>query len=619
MNSRTPNPVRNAGVPGGITRRELLKAAGGLGLLTLGYPLVTSCSKDSPLDYSRTIREMTAQIERQMAQDAITGAAIALVDDQQVVWSRGFGYADVRDRVLVTSDTVFGIGSTSKTFTAAMVMQLVEQGLVKLDDPLSTYIPHFSIGPPLGPYPAPSGPITIRTILTQHSGIPGELTNGLFTTVPHRDFNARMVNYLQNEHAQYPTDLFFAYSNTAVAFLADVIAAASGMPFMAYAKAFLQSLGMHRSSFDRDDPSVAVGQTKTYYNGQEYFDGYINSPATGAMLSSVSDMARYIRMILAGGVTPEGRRILRPDTVEAMLTPKNTSVALDFDFRIGYIWWLCDPDLSYTGHLCQHGGTTTMTKTSLKILLDHRLGVIILTNSNTAGAMRDAVPTKTLQLALEEKTGLTPPSVVQASPALSLIRDRLEDMTGIYIPTSATADTPAGVKGGKGYDRISGSGSNLAWIQDAGSSSPVTQILVPLANGRYSPADSREIEYEFRAVSGFDVIISHHRGFANLKAVRYSPAAVPAAWAARQGTYGVANLDADDINRTFPDSSEDGLTMQVVLKDGMLLKDNQPIAPVSDTGAYLPGLARDLGTALAIVTVNGEELIQHSRFLYRRR
>ena len=618
MTDRKKGCIERSEIVCGITRRELLKTAGGLGLLALTYPLVTSCSKGTTLDYSRTITEMSADIERQMTQDGIVGAAIALVDDQRVVWARGFGYADAANRVFATQDTIFGIGSTSKTFTAAMVMQLVEQGLVRLDDPLTKYIPRFSIGSPLGPYTPDGGPITVRTLLMQHSGIPGELTNGLFTTIPHPDFNSRMVDYLQGDYAQYPTHYFFAYSNTAVAFLADVIAAASGMSFMDYSQAFLQSLGMRHSSFNRDAPSVAVGQTKTYFNGEGYFDGYINSPATGAMVSSVSDMARYIRMILAGGIAEDGRMILKQESLQAMLAPQNASVALDFDFRIGYIWWLCDPDLTYAGRLCQHGGTTTMTKTTLKILLDHKLGVILLTNSNTADSMRNTVPTKTLQLALEEKTGLRPTSVTQFSPFVSWSADRLDALAGIYIPTSAHGDIPAGVKGGKGYDRITRSGSGLTWTQNAGSSSPVTQALVPRANGRFSSPDSQEIEYEFKTVSGRDVIISHYKGFSNLKAERYDPVPIPAAWAARIGNWNVTNFDPDDINRTFPGFSEADLTVELNIKDGMLLKSDQPLAPVSAVLAYLPGLARDLGAAVKAVVVGGEEQLYYSGFRFRK-
>jgi len=600
------------------TRREFLKAAGSLGLLAFTYPLVTNCAKGSTLDFSRTISEMTDYIERQMAQDGVTGAAIALVNDQQMVWAQGFGYADAANHVLATKDTIFGIGSTSKTLTSAMIMQLIEKGLVKLDDPLTKYIPRFSLGSSLGPYASTGEPITIRMILTQHSGIPGELGNGLATRTPHPDYNSRMVDYLQGDYAQYPTNYFFSYSNTAVAFLADVIAASSGMSFMDYSKAFLQSLGMYHSSFNRDDVCVAAGQTKNYFNGQEYFDGYINSPATGAMVSSVSDMAKYIQMILANGVAENGRMILKPESLKNMLSPQNTSVALDFDFRIGYIWWLSDPDLTYAGHLCEHGGTTTMTKTYLKILLDHKLGVILLTNSNTADALRNTAPSKILQLALEEKTGLKPSFVTQTSSVVSWSTDRLDALTGIYIPTSAHLDTPAGVRGGKGYDIISRSASGLLWTQDAQSSSPVPQALVPRANGRFSSPDSQEIEYEFKTVSDRDVMISRYKGFANLKAERYVPVDIPPIWNTRLGKWSIINYDPDDNNRTFPNFSEDSLKIELSIKDGMLLKSGQPLAPVSDTLAYLPGLARDLGAALRIIQVRGGEEMQYSGFLLRK-
>ncbi len=124
--------------------------------------------------------------------------------------------------------------------------------------------------------PRAGGPITIRMMLTQHSGIPGDmLWYGVFTSAFHPEFNSLMVDALQGEYAQFPTDYFFAYSNAAVALLADVIAVASGMSFLDYSQAFLRSLGMNHSSFNHDDPSVAVGQTKTYGTEYELSDGAI--------------------------------------------------------------------------------------------------------------------------------------------------------------------------------------------------------------------------------------------------------------------------------------------------------------------------------------------------------
>jgi hypothetical protein len=260
-----------------------------------------------------------------------------------------------------------------------------------------------------------------------------------------------------------------------------------------------------------------------------------------------------------------------------------------------------------------------MTKTMLKILLDHKLGLILLTNSDTADPLRNAAPAKTLQLAVKEKAGLEERFVPEYSPVVSLSAEALDALTGIYIPTSAPPYWPAGVRGGKGYDRIERSGSGLAWTQDAGLSSRTTQTLVPRANGRFSSPDSQEREYEFQNISGRDVMISYYKGFANLKAERFLPAAIPAVWAARIGNYNLVNLNADDIMRTYPgfDEAEMGITLSIN-DEGLLLLDNLILAPVSDTKAYRPGLARDLGAAVQVIDVNGEEQIQCLGYRYRK-
>jgi len=615
----------------GTTRRQFLKTVGSLGVLAVAYPLITSCgsrSEEVSPDYSRTITEMTPYIEEQMAKNNVTGAAIALVDDQRVVWAKGFGYADKAAGVPVTSDTIFGIGSTSKTFTAMMVLQLVDQGRINLDDPLAKYIPRFSLGTPLNPNTPPSRPITIRTMLTQHSGIPGELWGGpvgLMTTISHPEYNDRVIDYLRGEYAQYPTDYFFAYSNTAVGLLADVIAAASGMSFMDYSNAFLRSLGMNHSSFNRDDPAVTVGQSKTYSpKGVQFFDGYINAPAAGSILSSVSDMVKYIKMINAGGMAGD-LQVLKPGTFEAMVTPQNASVPLDFDFRIGFIWWLIDPDLAYAGRMCQHGGTTEMSHTNLTILRDQKLGVVVLTNSYMGAVIKDTVAVKTLQLAVEEKAGVRPSAIIpEFSPPVSSSPAQLDELTGYYIPGLPAGHLYAGALTGLRYDRIARSGSTLAWTKDAGASTPPAQeTLVPRANGRFSAPDSQDTEYGFETVSGRKVIVAYQKGFRSLSADRYDPVAIPAAWAARLGTYSVVNLDPDYIGRTFSGFSETEFSLTLAIKDGLLLLTgfrigNIPLVPVSNTRTYTAGLARNLGSALQIINTNGVEQLQFFGLRYQK-
>ncbi|MEI8083388.1 MAG: serine hydrolase domain-containing protein, partial [Actinomycetes bacterium] len=100
-----------------------------------------------PVDYSGVIAAMRDEIPKILANTGTVGATVALVDRNQVVWTQGFGLADKATGRSVTADTLFHIGSLSKTFTAVAVMQLVQRGKVKLDAPLARYVPEFRLLP----------------------------------------------------------------------------------------------------------------------------------------------------------------------------------------------------------------------------------------------------------------------------------------------------------------------------------------------------------------------------------------------------------------------------------------------------------------------------------------
>src|ERR1039457_208923 len=93
--------------------------------------------------YARDYISWLARSE--MSKHGVTGLSIALVDDQQLVWATGFGFADKAGNVPATAETVYRAGSISKLFTATAVMQLAEQGLLDIDKPLQNYLPEFFI------------------------------------------------------------------------------------------------------------------------------------------------------------------------------------------------------------------------------------------------------------------------------------------------------------------------------------------------------------------------------------------------------------------------------------------------------------------------------------------
>lgn len=291
-------------------------------VLMVSFMSVSGCSSDAANTYSKTIQEMTTDINRQVTDDKVKGLAIALIDDQRTVWVEGFGKADVANDIVATADTHFEIGSNSKTFAGAMIAQLVEKELIDIDKPVATYLPGFKIAAPLG-FTA-GNPITIRTMLTHHSGIPGDIFNGGFTLEgkPHKtmkEMNQWFLDYLANDHQTFPVDLIGSYSNTAVALLSDVIANASSTDFAAYSEALFSKLGMDRTSFDRDSPKVADNVSKGYAAGSEAGPFRCNLGTSGSVISTARDMAKYLKMITGNGIGERGR-VLLPTTLETMLT-----------------------------------------------------------------------------------------------------------------------------------------------------------------------------------------------------------------------------------------------------------------------------------------------------------
>src|SRR3982751_6676755 len=112
----------------------------------------------SSADYAAVAETLERFVNREMADKDLPAVSIALVDDQQIVWAKGFGFADPSAKVPATAETVYRVGSVSKLFTDIGVMQLVEQGKLDLDAPVTRYLPTFQPGNTFGK------PITLRQL-----------------------------------------------------------------------------------------------------------------------------------------------------------------------------------------------------------------------------------------------------------------------------------------------------------------------------------------------------------------------------------------------------------------------------------------------------------------------
>ncbi|HAF44524.1 MAG TPA: serine hydrolase [Gallionellaceae bacterium] len=348
-------------------------------------------------DYTYTKQYISWLIEEEMDDADVTGLSIALVDDQQVVWAQGFGFEDKAAGIKATPDTVYHLGSIAKVFTATAAMQLAEQGKLDIDRPLQLYLPQFSIKSRFGD----AGGITPRNIMTHHSGLPGYWVRGMSDRQP-APFEEQ-VTAVREEYMAAPPNTVFAYSNLGVSLLGAAIGEISGDCYAGHMNRYvLQPLGMTRSEFAARIPG------KAYKDDKEVEAIPLRDLPSSSLLSSAGDMTRFMRMLFADGKF-EGRQILKPESLREMYRVQNANVPLDFDFKMGLGWMLSGVDVPGAGVVASHGGTTLNYHTMLAVLPEHKLGVVVLSNSANAQAAVAKVTEETLKLALEAKRGIVQP------------------------------------------------------------------------------------------------------------------------------------------------------------------------------------------------------------------
>ena len=560
--------------------------------------LLAGCSGGSgsyaPAPYSNTIAQTTAYIQAQIAANPqISGLAIALVNDQQVVWAQGFGYANKADGVASAPDTEYEICSISKLFGGTMIMQLSDQGKLDIGDSITTYIPTFSIGQPVGFTVTTPEPITLRSILTHHSGIPGDIMNRSTTSTPDPTYNDWLIGYLQGDYLAYPTNFMYDYSDAAMSLLSTVIASVSGQTFEAYSDALFQTLGMDHTSFYRLSPKITGYQAQGYQNGNPTPTYYINVTTAGSVISSVLDMVQLIKMVNAQGVGARGR-VLNASTLETMLTQTNGGMPLDAQ-RVGLSWHVGDPTLDYAGRLCWHNGGGPGFVSHLEILRDQKLGVVVLLNDAAFNNVCSGIAQQALKFALAEKARINPPAPAPYGPLVTWDQARLDALQGTYVLSNSSDGAYVTI--------VSAPGALTMTYYPSGT----VKTVAPRVDGWFSDPVAPTTEFEFSQVSGLQVIIAHRNGATWPYGEYTVPPTLSAAWGARIGNY--TAVDWVGVVGAEPAP----VPVLSVAPNGMLVMTTDSyfvLMPVSDTLAYVRGLGQGKGAAVTVMTVGGQEQLQ---------
>lgn len=302
----------------------------------------------------------------------IAGGVVVVVKDGSVLFSRGYGYADLKARTPVSPETtLFRPGSTSKLFTWTAVMQMVEQGKVDLDHDVNEYI-DFKIPPYEGK------PITLRNLMTHTAGLEEAARDLLPAT-------AEEVNLERYLKTHLPARIFspgekVAYSNYGCGLAGYIVQRVSGERFEDYVQRHVfQPLNMAHSSFDQPLPAalaplMAKGY-KTASDGEAQPFEFVDPPPAGALSSSAIDMAQFMIAQLQGGRYGD-TRILKESTAELMHTQQYTASP----GMVGYDLGFYQEDRNGL-RIIGHGGDTEVFHSDLHLLLDKNVGIFMSFNS----------------------------------------------------------------------------------------------------------------------------------------------------------------------------------------------------------------------------------------------
>jgi CubicO group peptidase (beta-lactamase class C family) len=372
-------------------------------------------------DFEKINEVIAAEMERL----GVPGVAVGIYYKGHE-YTAGFGVTNVDFPLPVEADTLFQIGSTTKTFTATTVMRLVEQGKLDLFTPLVNYLPDLKLSTD-----EITSQVTLRDLFTHTGGWVGDVFDDFG---PGDDALAKYVEKMGGLEQLTPLGKIWSYNNSGFTLAGRVIEAVTGKTYEAAVKELvLDPLGMDHSFFFAHEI-----MTYSFAVGHETPEGQLprvtrpwalprSVHPAGAIISSVKDQLKYARFHLGDGTAPDGTRLLKPETVALMQKPlaKAGSIADE----VGISWLIRHYGDKRT---IGHGGTTHGQLSAFQMAPDEDFAITVLTNSTSGGVLHGIV----VKWALTHILGWDIPE----STHQTLSPDQLAAYAGTYSGYGSTID-----------------------------------------------------------------------------------------------------------------------------------------------------------------------------------
>lgn len=355
------------------------------GLTGIAFLLCFASASGGIAPDERTSAALERYVQQALRDWEVPGAAIAVVKDDRIVYSEGFGTREIGKDLPVDEWTLFGIGSITKSFTAAAIAALADEGKLSIDDPASKYLPMLQFNEP-----HLTRDVTIRDLLSHRSGLP-RASLVLMNRFPPEETvkRLRFMKPAAGLRAQ------FHYSNQGYVALGEIIGKVSEDQWSSFIQdRFFDPLGMNASttSFDElhDADNVATPHAKIEGELRTIPHRNLDNTApAGAIGSNAIELGEWLKLQLAGG-TRTGRELLKASAIREMHSPQTiipVSPAAEKLYRsthfiaYGMGWFMRD----YRGRkVVEHGGNVDGMTAQVGMLPEERLGFVMLTNIDSS-------------------------------------------------------------------------------------------------------------------------------------------------------------------------------------------------------------------------------------------
>lgn len=314
------------------------------------------------------------RVEQLMAETAVPGVVVGILHKGETHIA-SFGVTNVEHPLPVTADTLFQIGSITKTFTATLLMRLVERGLLDLDAPIRTYLPDFRVADETA-----VSQVSARDLISHMAGWVGD---HFIDTGAGPDANARYAATMAELPQLAPPRTLFSYNNASFSLAGHLIETLTGKTYEAAMQdEIFEPLGLDHSYFYAGDVMThrfAVGHRVTSQGAEVARPWPLPRAvhAAGAICCSAGNLLRYAQFHLDNGQTHDGMQLIHQDVVQQMRAPQ---VAVgDMMEAIGLSWFLDRVDGVRTA---SHGGATVGQLSQLTLVPEHQFAFSIMTNAD---------------------------------------------------------------------------------------------------------------------------------------------------------------------------------------------------------------------------------------------